>query len=488
MSLSGRKKRREVNLYSYYDHAGIVRHLEELARQGWQLEHTGSVFWTYRRCEPAELHYAVVYFPKASQFDPEPPPEQRDFWALCKATGWELVSNRYQMQVFCNPAKNPTPIETDPVVQVENVHAAMKAGAARSNWLMLCCALLQIWAQFRNAETIRDLLSSGISLLAVLLWGLILMDSVAELIAYYRWSKRAAVAAREEGVLLSPRSHKWRRVLELSLIAVFCAAYLGTLLAANRYGMAVYTGLLLWFLYAALLSLVIHGSRYLMKKHGFPAEHNLLLSTFITIIAALVLTAGLFWVSLRLVGTPLGHPNAEKRPSPGYHDSSRYTYTVYHDPLPLTAEELIGEIPGADYSCYRKTGTSLLVTEYIFRQEQTYGAGSTAAPELYCSVYQVNLSCLYAPVKDSFFKELEAFNRNTSLIGQPRQSWVPTDAAPWGADEVYQFHSGDTANGVYLLCYPNRIVRLRFDPWYDIAPTQEQMALVGERLGFGSLT
>ena len=35
MSLSGRKKRREVNLYSYYDHAGIVRHLEELARQGW---------------------------------------------------------------------------------------------------------------------------------------------------------------------------------------------------------------------------------------------------------------------------------------------------------------------------------------------------------------------------------------------------------------------------------------------------------------------
>lgn len=119
---------------------------------------------------------------------------------------------------------------------------------------------------------------------------------------------------------------------------------------------------------------------------------------------------------------------------------------------------------------------------------QTYGAGSTAAPELYCSVYQVNLSCLYAPVKDSFFKELETFNRNTSLIGQPRQSWVPTDAAPWGADEVYQFHSGDTANGVYLLCYPNRIVRLRFDPWYDTAPTQEQMALVGERLGFGSLT
>ena len=32
-----RKKYRELNLYSYYDHAGIARHLEDMARQGWQL-------------------------------------------------------------------------------------------------------------------------------------------------------------------------------------------------------------------------------------------------------------------------------------------------------------------------------------------------------------------------------------------------------------------------------------------------------------------
>ena len=103
-----RKKYRELNLYSYYDHAGIARHLEDMARQGWQLEKAGSTFFTYHRCDPAELHYAVVYFPKASQFDPEPPAEQREFWELCKATGWELVTSRYQMQIFCNPAKDPT--------------------------------------------------------------------------------------------------------------------------------------------------------------------------------------------------------------------------------------------------------------------------------------------------------------------------------------------------------------------------------------------
>lgn len=38
MKLFDRQKKWEINLYSYYDHAGIVRHLEDMARQGWQLE------------------------------------------------------------------------------------------------------------------------------------------------------------------------------------------------------------------------------------------------------------------------------------------------------------------------------------------------------------------------------------------------------------------------------------------------------------------
>ena len=137
MKLFDRQKKQEINLYAYYDHAGIVRHLEDMARQGWQLEKAGSVFWTYRRCKPAELRYAVVYFSKASQFDPEPPAEQREFWELCKATGWELVTNRYQMQIFRNPAPDAIPIETDPVVQVENVRAAMKKGSVRGDWWLL---------------------------------------------------------------------------------------------------------------------------------------------------------------------------------------------------------------------------------------------------------------------------------------------------------------------------------------------------------------
>ena len=132
MKLFDRQKKQEINLYAYYDHAGIVRHLEDMARQGWQLEKAGSVFWTYRRCKPAELRYAVVYFSKASQFDPEPPAEQREFWELCKATGWELVTNRYQMQIFRNPAPDAIPIETDPhrIVRCRGAEDHCEAGQA----------------------------------------------------------------------------------------------------------------------------------------------------------------------------------------------------------------------------------------------------------------------------------------------------------------------------------------------------------------------
>ena len=223
MKLFDRQKKQEINLYAYYDHAGIVRHLEDMARQGWELEKAGSVFWTYRRCKPAELRYAVVYFSKASQFDPEPPAEQREFWELCKATGWELVTNRYQMQIFRNPAPDAIPIETDPVVQVENVRAAMKkgcpSGATGGCWPVPC---FSSGCNSASAYTIRDLLLSTFTLSAILIWLMLGIKAVVELIGYYRWCRKARTAAEEEGVLLSPRTRKWWQILQiLGLLVIF---------------------------------------------------------------------------------------------------------------------------------------------------------------------------------------------------------------------------------------------------------------------------
>ena len=493
MKLFDRQKKWEINLYSYYDHAGIVRHLEDMARQGWQLEKAGSVFWTYRRCKPTELRYAVVYFSKASQFDPEPPAEQREFWELCKATGWELVTSRYQMQIFCNPAKDPTPIETDPVVQVENVRAAMKKGAVRGNWCMVFCALLQIWLQFHNVSTIRSLLASNTYLFAIFVWIMLLAEAVAGLISYYRWYKKARTAAREEGVLISPSSLKWWRVLELFFIMIFFAVYTANFFVYRRYGMGALTLAVLGIFYGAVLMLVIHGSRWLMKKKGFSAETNMVLNGCIAVVAGLALMGVLFWATLRISDVPSlrGHENAETLTSPGYPDGdTEHTYTVYHDPLPLTVEDLVGETVYKDYSCYREIQGSPLLTEYTYKQEVpfVFSISEQDGPELSYDVYQVGLDSLYNSVKRSFFKDtVYTFHGQIDFVIP--HGWVAADAAPWGALDAYQYHDEDgQPYGSYLLCYDSRFVEISFDAWNAAPPTAEQMTLVGKVLGSGPLS
>lgn len=487
MKLFDRQKKQEINLYAYYDHAGIVRHLEDMARQGWQLEKAGSVFWIYRRCKPAELRYAVVYFSKASQFDPEPPAEQREFWELCKATGWELVTNRYQMQIFRNPAPDAIPIETDPVVQVENVRAAMKKGSVRGNWVLLICSCLQIWLQFRT-YSIRDFLTQGFALSAVLIWLMLGIKAVVELIGYYRWCRKARTAAEEEGVLLSPRTRKWWQILQIFGFLVTVAIVLPLLLLSPSLSPSTRMVILVSFFCYAVLLLIIYGSRQLMKKKGFSAEANMGLNILIAIVGTFVLMGGLIWMSFHVADDPglNGHQNAE---TISYMREGRtYTYDFYRDSLPLTVEDLSGMEPDPDYSRRMDVSGTPLLREYDIRQVIPYYSYSDA-PELTYTVWEVGISSLYGPVKNSFFKDtVYTFHGQIDFVIP--HGWVAADAAPWGALDAYQYHDEDgQPYGSYLLCYADRFVEIRFDPWYDgAAPTEKQMALVGTVLGSGPLS
>lgn len=486
MKLFDRQKKQEINLYAYYDHAGIVRHLEDMARQGWQLEKAGSVFWTYRRCKPAELRYAVVYFSKASQFDPEPPAEQREFWELCKATGWELVTNRYQMQIFRNPAPDAIPIETDPVVQVENVRAAMKKGAVRGNWVLLICSCLQIWLQFRT-YSIRDFLTQGFALSAVLIWLLLGIKAVVELIGYYRWCRKARTAAEEEGVLLSPRTRKWWQILQILGLLVIFTVDLPLLLLSPSHNPATLITLAAGLAYALLLTLIIYGSRQLMKKKGFSAEANMGLNILIAIVGTFVLMGGLIWMSFRVADDPSlnGHQNAETISyTRGYRT---YTYDFYRDPIPLSIEDLTGAELDPDYSRQMDVRGTPLLREYDIRQVIPYYSYSDA-PELTYTVWEVGISSLYGPVKNSFFKDtVYTFHGQIDFVIP--HGWVAADAAPWGALDAYQYHDEDgQPYGSYLLCYDSRFVEISFDAWNAAPPTAEQMTLVGKVLGSGPLS
>ena len=103
-------KKRRIELYSFYDHTGIKKHLQEMARKGWMIERISNLGWKYRKIPPADLNFAIAYCPKISEYDPEPTPDQQDFLDFCAHTGWHPVCTWAQMQIFYHEHKDETPI------------------------------------------------------------------------------------------------------------------------------------------------------------------------------------------------------------------------------------------------------------------------------------------------------------------------------------------------------------------------------------------
>ena len=310
-----RKKYRELNLYSYYDFSGMARHLEEMARQGWQLENIGSQFWTYRRCPPTEMRYAVVYFEKASDLDTAPLQEQQDFWEMCRTAGWELAASRGVMQIFRNPDPHAVPIETDPVVQVENVHAAMKKTLVPSYTVLLGCCLLQIWLIVRRAASDPiDLLTNPFTLPSSLLWSILWIHTAADLIFYFRWLRKARTTAREEGTLLPPKSQRWRQMVLLAVVLLYILFLIFSALGIFGYTDIPLPILLIALVNGAVLTIGIRGIQYLLKRRGVSPVTNRVLSVVIGCGACfLVLFAGVKWIA---GGTPPCRAMSTRRPAP----------------------------------------------------------------------------------------------------------------------------------------------------------------------------
>ena len=134
--------KRRIEAFSFFDHTGIARHLTKMAEKGWLLEKISNFGWTYHRITPKKLTFSVCYYPKASEFDPEPTEEQKEFHDFCEHTGWVLAAESAQMQIFYNEQENPIPIDTDPVLEIETIHAAAKKSYLPGYFVLLLVSIL----------------------------------------------------------------------------------------------------------------------------------------------------------------------------------------------------------------------------------------------------------------------------------------------------------------------------------------------------------
>ena len=462
-------KRELIPLYSYYDRSGIAAHLADMAAQGWMLDKLSGWCWRYRRAEPRKLRFAVTYFPAASPFDPGPSEGLETYRDYCAAAGWQLAADTAQMQIFYHEDENAVPIETDPMVEFTNIRRCMRKSFLTSYCLLLLLSLyqigLQLWQVWTNPV---DTLSNGFSLIAV--WNWLPLDAViiAELVRYFRWQRRAKAAAEAGSPLPELRSIRW---LGFLLLAWSSVILLGMLLSAFRQSRGMLLLMVGMLLCMVLMLLLANAARDAMKHIRAPRWINIAV-TFGIIIA---LTVGGMAGMVALIFRASGSGWLEDHPPVETYEYRGMTWKIYQDDIPLRIEDLVA-VDYDRWSTEAQVDSSFLLTHGEYTQRPRMDA--LDQPDLHYEIVTVKTGFLYDLCKNDFISWVARDNDQL-----PQECWDEyrlIDAPAWGADEVYQrYYSGDPVNQ-FLVCWPDRIVEVKFD--WDWSMTDEMASIAAEKL------
>lgn len=442
-----RQYKRKLERFSFYDRTGMQRHLEEMAAKGWVLERMGNLWWVYRRQEPEKVHVTVSYHSKGSRYDPEMGQEQEEKVELCQHSGWKLVAANAQIQVFYNWEEDPIPMETDPETEVAAMHRVAKRTYLPlwGTWLAIALLYLGIFTTQWLRNPVKTLADTSI-LLRGILGVLILLWACVEVVGYLRWYGKAKKLARQG------------RFLDTSGAGVVGKAVLGTALAAlalywlemlmqNNPVMqaeaAAYAIILL-----ALCGFIPQITR-ILRQHRVPKQTNAMVSAGLTLLVSTLVLVGM----AALV--------AGQRWDISDTGSGMEEYV--HQP-PLTIDQL-EPVDAQRYTTMVWREESALVGRYerMELEEWELMENQAGAPEMTYTLVQIHVPALYNLCRDSYL------NREYRM----------TQSEPWLAQEAYQYTSENRTRPQYLLCYPGRLVLISLS-W---EPTQEQMAVVGEKLG-----
>lgn len=458
--------KRRIEPLSFFDHTGISRHLEKMAAKGWMIEKIVNTGWVYRRIEPKNIHFAVSYFPKASEFDPEPSEEQKVFHDFCAHTGWQLACTSAQLQIFYNERDNPIPIETDPELELQAIHASAKKGFIPSYIVLLAIALLNkaMWISNLLGDPI-DLLSTPIKLFTGFAFLILAVLCVVELVCYFRWHSRAKVAAEHGEFLKVPSISKFQKVVLLVVIvgAIFWA--INYIIFGNTLQRWI---TIIMGLYMPALFIIVNATKEFLKRKKASRSVNRTVTMLTSFIAAFAMMGLVTFGTLYASNHGLFADKNEET-----YEHNGMTWVIHQDELPLVVEDLV-DVDFDGYIKERRGNMSLILGQLVMRQHPRFDADNYKdIPQLEYTMTIVRVPALYDKCKEIMIHD-EEYYRETK-----EKEYRVENAEPWGANEVFRLY--DLEYGVrntYLLCYDSLIVEIHFD-W---KPTEAQMAVVGEKL------
>ncbi len=441
---------REYIPFSFYDHTGMEKHLEKMARKGWMLEEISNTTWRYRKIEPKELHFSVSFDTRASEFEPEPTEEQMIFQEFCQRSGWKLAAASGRMQIFYNE-EDPLPIQTDPEMEVRMVDKrARRMAPFYVIFLVLGFLIGGGWCYSLVYTPIKALTTPSGVLLG-LSWLCLFVYSAADLIVYYTWRRRALAAAQRGEFLPTRGCHKLMYVV-LGMIVLGLMYWLAT---ERRPGMRLVTGGILLAYVVVFLS--VNGTKRTLKRRKASAGVNRAITLSLDVILSVILVGAVMFLFIR--GLQSGAISVEQEIS-----------------APLSASDLTG-VDEEKYLTTVSTDMSL----FLDRKEVQCRTGfdqMTEVPWMNYTLVEIHIpilydACLQELCRDSVVDVAFPIQKEYTCV-----QYETIDPTPWGADEVYQFSLEGELQQTYILCWQDKLVQLKAD--WDL--TAEQMAVAGEKL------
>lgn len=465
-----RDRKRIIEPFSFYDHSGISRHFEKMASKGWMIKELTNWGWYYKRIEPQVLHFTVTYYPKASEFDPEPSEEQKRFYDFCEHTGWKLACASAQMQIFYNEQEQPIPIETDPVVEVDILHKACKKSFLPAYAVLLLLSILQ--GALFISRVLGDpigVLSSAVNLSTGICWTMLFVFCIAELINYFTWHKKALKAA-EEGVFLeTPNTSLLQKGLLVGVALLLLYWVVTLVFMADSLERTVF---ILSFLYIGTLIYLVNAVKKFLKKKKASAGTN----RTITLISSFVLSFAMMGTLTFFTIFGMNHGFFSRDKETYEHNGA--TFTIHNDELPLTVEDIF-DVNYEGYIKERRANESLFLGEFVMRQHARFDADEfDEMPMLDYTIVIVKAPFLYDWCKkDLYYRGDDTLD--DTWPDEMKQIYKSENPVPWNAKEVYRIYYSDGSPGNrYLLCYENYLVDIRFDREL----TAEQIEIAAEKL------
>jgi len=450
--------------FSFYDQQAIQEKLEEMAESGWMLEKTGNFMWTYKRIEPKILRFSVTYFPSASDFDPSPTEGELTKIDFCCQDGWNLVTTWGVMQIFCNEDLDAVPIETEPVMQIENICRSMKKNVllpqAVLGGMLLWNVVIRL-SQWRR-DPVGEL-SDPFSIYSVLMFSILTLACLYEIGFYFCWSRKAKSAAQNDGVFLPVRS---KPIASWILMAV--SALLLILSYTALRGPLGFV--ILWLCMVPFIIVIGNLLKNMLKKRGVSRNVNRIVSVcavvLLTFLMLGLMTAAIIQGRMRF--------DSGKNVVDTYELYGR-TREIYNDPLPLEIEELADV--NARWSKEADHQETLLLSSTEYRQYAVPADGNDNVDErkLEYTVTEVKQDFLYDFIKRAVLNSRQDEIHDDFVF---IDHYEPIDASVWNADDAYQLHWSESVLNTYLIFWGNHIVEIKF--YWE--PTPEQIAITVENL------